>query len=98
VIAAETDAEAVVWRPPANVVCEYFRGARGLSQPPIDDIEPMVANGEGAGKTDARHARSLVQRMTVRSGLQALIAETSADELMIVSDVYAHSARLRSFE
>jgi alkanesulfonate monooxygenase SsuD/methylene tetrahydromethanopterin reductase-like flavin-dependent oxidoreductase (luciferase family) len=40
-----------------------FRGARGLSHPPIDDV-----------------------------------AETGADELMIVSDVYDHAARLRSFE
>jgi hypothetical protein len=28
----------------------------------------------------------------------ALIAETGADELMIVSDVYDHATRLRSFE
>ena len=30
--------------------------------------------------------------------MEALVAETGADELMIVSDVYDHSARLRSFE
>jgi hypothetical protein len=44
-------------------------------------------------------ARSIIgSKETVRSGLQALIGEIGADELMIVSDVYAHDARLRSFE
>ncbi len=31
-------------------------------------------------------------------GIAALSAETGADEIMIVSDVYDHAARLRSFE
>jgi alkanesulfonate monooxygenase SsuD/methylene tetrahydromethanopterin reductase-like flavin-dependent oxidoreductase (luciferase family) len=37
-------------------------------------------------------------RETVRSGIDALVRETGADELMIVSDVYDHKARLRSYE
>ena len=44
-------------------------------------------------------ARSIVGSPdTVRSGIDALVTETGADELMIVSDVYDHAARLRSFE
>jgi alkanesulfonate monooxygenase SsuD/methylene tetrahydromethanopterin reductase-like flavin-dependent oxidoreductase (luciferase family) len=44
-------------------------------------------------------ARSIVGSSdTIRSGIDALIAETGADELMIVSDVYDHATRLRSFE
>ena len=35
---------------------------------------------------------------TVRAGLDAFIAETGVDELMIVSDVYEHRLRLRSVE
>jgi alkanesulfonate monooxygenase SsuD/methylene tetrahydromethanopterin reductase-like flavin-dependent oxidoreductase (luciferase family) len=35
---------------------------------------------------------------TVRTGLQSFIAETGVDEVMIVSDVYEHQARLRSLE
>jgi hypothetical protein len=30
--------------------------------------------------------------------LQALIAETRADELMLTAQIYDHAARLRSFE
>ncbi|MET0708455.1 MAG: LLM class flavin-dependent oxidoreductase, partial [Tardiphaga sp.] len=44
-------------------------------------------------------ARSIVgSPETVRAGIEALVAETGADELMIVSDVYDHQARLRSYE
>jgi len=44
-------------------------------------------------------ARSIIGSPdTVRSHIGALVAETGADELMIVSDVYDHSKRLRSFE
>jgi alkanesulfonate monooxygenase SsuD/methylene tetrahydromethanopterin reductase-like flavin-dependent oxidoreductase (luciferase family) len=44
-------------------------------------------------------ARSIIgSPATVRSGIAALVAETGADELMVVSDVYHHALRLRSFE
>jgi alkanesulfonate monooxygenase SsuD/methylene tetrahydromethanopterin reductase-like flavin-dependent oxidoreductase (luciferase family) len=44
-------------------------------------------------------ARSIVGSPdTIRAGIDALVAETGADELMIVSDVYDHASRLRSFE
>jgi luciferase family oxidoreductase group 1 len=75
-----------------------FRGARGLSQPPIADIESYWSPAE---KTQAMNmlARSIVGAPdTIRSGIDALVAETGADELMIVSDVYDHPTRLRSFE
>jgi alkanesulfonate monooxygenase SsuD/methylene tetrahydromethanopterin reductase-like flavin-dependent oxidoreductase (luciferase family) len=44
-------------------------------------------------------ARSIVGSPdTVRAGLKSLVAETGADELIVVSDVYDHRARLASFE
>jgi alkanesulfonate monooxygenase SsuD/methylene tetrahydromethanopterin reductase-like flavin-dependent oxidoreductase (luciferase family) len=44
-------------------------------------------------------ARSIIGSAgMVHSGINSLIQETGADELMIVSDVYDHAARLRSFE
>jgi alkanesulfonate monooxygenase SsuD/methylene tetrahydromethanopterin reductase-like flavin-dependent oxidoreductase (luciferase family) len=44
-------------------------------------------------------ARSIVGSPdTVRAGIDALVAETDADELIVVSDVYDHATRLRSFE
>jgi alkanesulfonate monooxygenase SsuD/methylene tetrahydromethanopterin reductase-like flavin-dependent oxidoreductase (luciferase family) len=44
-------------------------------------------------------ARSIIGAPeTVRAGIDALVAETGADELMVISDVYDHALRLRSFE
>jgi luciferase family oxidoreductase group 1 len=75
-----------------------FRGARGLSQPPIDDIESYWTPMEKAQATRML-ARSIVGSPdTVRKGIAALVEETGADELIVVSDVYDHSERLRSFE
>jgi alkanesulfonate monooxygenase SsuD/methylene tetrahydromethanopterin reductase-like flavin-dependent oxidoreductase (luciferase family) len=34
----------------------------------------------------------------VERGLEAFIAETGADELMLTAQIYDHTARLRSFE
>jgi luciferase family oxidoreductase group 1 len=75
-----------------------FRGARGLSQPPIDDIESYWSPMEKA-QAQRMLARSIIgSPATVRTGLDALVAETGANELIVVSDVYEHPARLRSFE
>ena len=35
---------------------------------------------------------------TVRSGLDAFVRRTGADELMVTAQIFDHKARLRSFE
>jgi luciferase family oxidoreductase group 1 len=99
IIAAQTDHEARRLATTQQMsFANIFRGARGLSQPPIDDIETYWTPRE---KMQAMRMleRSIVgSSETVKAGIDALVAETGADELMIVSDVYDHSLRLRSFE
>lgn len=99
IVAADSDAEARRLATTQQMsFVNIFRGARGLSQPPIDDIESYWTPME---KAQAMHmlARMIVgSPESVRAGIDALVAETGADELMIVSDVYDHAARLRSFE
>jgi luciferase family oxidoreductase group 1 len=99
IIAADTDREARRLATTQQMsFTNMFRGKRGLSQPPIDDIETYWSPAE---KAQAMHmlARSIVgSPETVRAGLAALLAETGADELMVVSDIYDHRARLHSFE
>lgn len=99
IIAAETGREArrlatTQQMSFANIV----RGGRRLSQRPIDDIDDYWTPAEKAQALQML-ARSIVGAPeTVRAGMEALVAETRADELIIVSDVYDHAARLRSFE
>ena len=99
IIAAETAAEA---KRLATTQQMFFtntlRGERSLSQPPIDDIETYWSPMEKA-QVAGQLARSIIGSPdAVRAGIDALILETNADELMIVSDVYDHATRLRSFE
>mgnify|MGYP001416525149 FL=1 len=99
IIAAETDAEARRLATTQQMsFTQLVRGTRTVSRPPIDDIETFWTPAE---KTQVMQmlARSIIgSPSTVRAGMEALIAETGADELIIVSDVYDHQARLRSFE
>ena len=99
IIAADTDARARRLATTQQMAfVGMLRGARGLSQPPIDDIEAYWSPAEKA-QAMRMLARSVVgSPATVRAGVEALLAETSADELMIVSDVFDHIARLRSFD
>lgn len=99
VIAAETDAAARRLATTQQMsVTDLFRGARGLSKPPIDDIDAYWTPNEKA------HAMSFLARSivgsptTVRDGLKALQQETQVDELIVVSDVFDHDERLRSYQ
>jgi alkanesulfonate monooxygenase SsuD/methylene tetrahydromethanopterin reductase-like flavin-dependent oxidoreductase (luciferase family) len=99
IIAAGSDAEARRLATTQQMsFANIFRGARGLSRPPIDDIETYWSPMEKA-QAMRMLARSIVGSPdTVRTGLEALVKETQADELIVVSDVYDHATRLRSFE
>ncbi|WP_156678371.1 LLM class flavin-dependent oxidoreductase [Sphingomonas profundi] len=99
IIAAETDAAARRLATTQQMsFADLLRNARGLSKPPIDDIESYWAPAERA-QAQRMLARSIVgSPATVREGIARLVAETRADELMIVCDVYDHDARKRSLE
>jgi luciferase family oxidoreductase group 1 len=99
IIAAPTDSEARRLATTQQMsFASIFRGARGLSQPPIDDIETFWSSTEKA-QAMRMLARCIVgSPETVRDGIAKLVAETDADELIVVSDVYDHALRLRSFK
>jgi luciferase family oxidoreductase group 1 len=99
IIAADTDREAKRLATTQQMAfTNMFRGQRGLSRPPIDDIETYWSPTEKA-QAMRMLARSIVGSPdTVREGLAALFTETGADELMVVSDIYDHGTRLHSYE
>jgi luciferase family oxidoreductase group 1 len=100
IIAAETDAEAryLASSQLLSFASMVRGGPRSLFAPPVDDIEAHWSPVEKA------HVRSMLARSiigspaTVRAGIEALVAETGADELIVVSDVYDHQKRLKSLE
>lgn len=99
VIAAESDEQARRLATTQKMsFTDMFRNARSLSRAPIDDIERYWTPLEKAQVMQMLAVSVVGSPATVRAGIDALLAETGADELIIVSDVYDHAARLRSFE
>ena len=96
---AESDAEARRLATTQQMsFVNLIRGARGLGQAPIDDIETYWSPMEKAQALRMLACSIVGGPESVRRGMAALMAETGADELMVVSDVFDHRARLRSYE
>jgi luciferase family oxidoreductase group 1 len=99
VVAAETDEEA---RRLFTTIQQGFanirRGRPGPYQPPVDDIEAYWSPSERAQAMHMLRYAVVGSRDTVRQGLQEFADLTAADELMVVSAIYDHAARLRSYE
>jgi alkanesulfonate monooxygenase SsuD/methylene tetrahydromethanopterin reductase-like flavin-dependent oxidoreductase (luciferase family) len=99
VMAAETDAEARRRFTGVEQSFAYLRRGRpGLLPPAIDDVDAVLTPAKQA-QVGHVLSRSLVgSPRTVRAGLDRLLAQTKADELMVVGAMYEHAARLHSFE
>jgi len=99
VVAADSDTEARRLATTQQIsFTSIFRGARSVGQPPIDDIESYWTPREKMRVMQMLERSIVGAPETVRQGIDALLAETEADELMVVSDVYDHARRLRSFQ
>jgi luciferase family oxidoreductase group 1 len=102
VVAAATDAEAArLATSQRNSFAHLLQnGTGGPLGPPVADADaeeqwppPVKA------RVESMLARTVVGGPeTVRTGLEALIEETAADELILVTDVYDKTDRFRSFE
>jgi luciferase family oxidoreductase group 1 len=99
VIAAESDREARRLATSQQMsFADIFRGARNLMQPPIDDIESYWSFQEKTQASQMLACSVVGSPETVRNGVQNMVEQTGADELMIVSDIFDPEKRLRSFE
>jgi len=99
IIAAESDGEARRLATSQQMsMVNLLRGTRNLTQPPIDDIETYWTPYEKAQASQMLACSLIGGPETVRSGMDALVAHTQADELMVVSDVFDPAQRVRSIE
>lgn len=99
IIAAETNEEAKFLATSQQMsFANLVRGDRKLTQPPIDDIDTYWTPEEKLRASHMLNFSIIGDRETVKRGVDALLARTNADELMIVSDMYDPDKRLRSFE
>jgi luciferase family oxidoreductase group 1 len=74
------------------------RGQPGPLQPPVASLEGYWSEAERAGVEHAMAYAVVGAPDSVRAGLQAFIAATRADELMITAQIHDHAARRRSYE
>jgi luciferase family oxidoreductase group 1 len=99
VVAADTDDEARrLFTTIQQSFTNLLRGSPGKLQPPIDDIEEYWTPAEKYQASHMLEYSIVGSPGTVRRGLERLAASTKADEMMIVSSLYDHAARVRSYE
>jgi luciferase family oxidoreductase group 1 len=99
VYAAETDEEARrLFTTPQQAWANRFRGLAGPYPPPIDDIEAYWTPAEKAQASSMLMYSAVGSRETVAAGVARFADLTGADEIMVVSAIYDHGARVRSYE
>ena len=99
VVVADTDEEARrLFTSTQQSFANLVRGTRGQMPPPIDDIERYWSAAEKAQAQRMLACAFVGSPATVGAGLERFAAQTRADELIVVSAIYEHAARLRSYE
>ena len=99
VVAADTDEEArYLFTTIQQSFTNLVRGTGGKLQAPIDNIDDYWTPAEKQHVSYMLRYSIVGSRETVQRGFDELIELTKADELMIVTSIFDHSARVRSYE
>lgn len=99
VLAADTDAEAKRIATSLYLFAlGVLRGTKRPLQPPVDSMEGYWLPPEEAAVHQMMHYSFVGGPEKVKTGLQFFLNETRVDEFMVVSHIYDHQARLRSYE
>jgi luciferase family oxidoreductase group 1 len=99
VIAAETDAEARrLFTTAQQRFLQLIRNQPIELLPPVDSMEALWNDYERAVVDRRLRAAIVGSEATVTNGLQKLVAETGADEVIVVTDTFEPADRLRSYE
>jgi len=99
VIAAETDAAARrLFTTPQQRFLRLIRGEPVELLPPVDSMEPLWHDGERSTVESRLRAAIVGSDTTVQAGLERLVSDTHANEVIIVTDTYEHSDRIDSYE
>ena len=98
-IGADTDEEARrMFTSNQQQFINLRRGMPGKLPAPVDNIESLWSASERFGVDNALRMSVVGNKDTLRQGLQSILRETQADELMVNGQIFDHQARLHSFE
>ncbi|MFZ0475558.1 MAG: LLM class flavin-dependent oxidoreductase, partial [Halobacillus sp.] len=99
IIAADTDEEAE--RLATSLYQQFLNLIRSTElplQPPVESIEEVASEREIMALRQQLGSSIIGSKESVREQLQSFIDKTQADELMVISQIYDHEARIRSYE
>ena len=98
VIAAETDAAARrLFTTPQQRFLRLIRNQPVELLPPVDSMELIWQDWERAAVESRLGAAIVGSNATVKAGLEKLVGDTGADEVIVVTDTYEHADRIESY-
>lgn len=98
-VAADTDEEAN--RLSTSLYAFFLNVVRGTSfplQPPVDDLSILWSEAEKNAVMQMLRYNFAGSKATVEKHLGEFVNQTRVDEIMVVSNIYDHTARIRSYE
>jgi luciferase family oxidoreductase group 1 len=99
VIAAETDAAARrLFTTPQQRFLRLIRNQPVELLPPVDSMAPLWQEHERAAVENKLRSAIVGSNATVKAGLEKLVGDTGADEVIVVTDTYQHADRLESYQ
>ncbi len=99
VVTAETDAEArLLFTSHQQAFVNLRRGSPGPLPPPLAGYSDSLSPPERWEIDQTLSISAVGSAPRVQAALEEIISRTGADELIVVSQIYDHEARLRSYE
>jgi luciferase family oxidoreductase group 1 len=99
VIAAETDAAARrLFTTPQQRFLRLIRNQPVELLSPVDSMEGLWQDAERAAVENRLRAAIVGSDDTVKAGLEKLVGDAGADEVIVVTDTYEHADRLESYQ
>ncbi len=99
VIAAETDEAARrLFTTPQQRFLRLIRNQPVELLPPVDSMERLWQDWERAAVANKLSAAIVGSDATVKAGLEKMVNDTGADEVIVVTDTYEHADRLESYQ
>jgi luciferase family oxidoreductase group 1 len=98
VIAAETDGAARrLFTTAQQRFLRLIRNQPVELLPPVDSMEALWQDWERAAVENKLGAAIVGSNATVKAGLEKLVGDTAADEVIVVADTYEHADRIESY-
>ncbi len=99
IYAADTDDEAKrLFTSAQQQTLALIRGHPRLLPPPVESMDGLWNPVEERAIRQRSRYAAIGSAETVRRRIEEFLAQTQADEIMAVAQIYDHGARLRSFE